>query len=242
MPFGNSCQIAFDAKCYALPVDTSVGLRERKKLRTRAELSDAAFRLFAERGFDETTIEDIVEQVEVSPRTFFRYFDSKEDVVIGFFDDLGLELRAMLAVRPAEEPPFTALRAALGSLIDLYEERQDRVVAAKRLAHETPSIRARLLDKHARWENGVTKELVTRIGGDPSQEPRMRLIAAVALAAFSTAVSAWCTSSGRADLHALVDDALGAVGNGFDEPRASERRAPRSPVRGANDRPTATPA
>jgi AcrR family transcriptional regulator len=150
MPFGNPCQIALDAKCYAVPVDTSIGLRERKKLRTRAELSDAAFRLFAERGFDETTIEDIVEQVEVSPRTFFRYFDSKEDVVIGFFDDLGLELRAMLASRPSDEPSFTALRAALGTLIDLYEERQDRVVAAKRLAHETPSIRARLLDKHAR--------------------------------------------------------------------------------------------
>ena len=218
MPFGNPCQIAVDAKCYALPVDTSIGLRERKKLRTRAELSDAAFRLFAERGFDETTIEDIVEQVEVSPRTFFRYFDSKEDVVIGFFDDLGLELRAMLATRPSDEPSFTALRAALGTLIDLYEERQDRVVAAKRLAHETPSIRARLLDKHARWENGVTEELVTR-GGDPSQEPQMRLLAAVALAAFSTAVSAWCTSGGRADLHALVDDALGAVGDGFDQSR-----------------------
>jgi AcrR family transcriptional regulator len=218
MPFGNPCQIAVDAKCYAMSVDTSIGLRERKKLRTRAELSDAAFRLFAERGFDETTIEDIVEQVEVSPRTFFRYFDSKEDVVIGFFDDLGLELRAMLATRPSDEPSFTALRAALGTLIDLYEERQDRVVAAKRLAHETPSIRARLLDKHARWENGVTEELVSRCG-DPSQEPQMRLLAAVALAAFSTAVSAWCTSGGRADLHALVDDALGAVGDGFDQSR-----------------------
>lgn len=217
MPFGNLCQITWSAKCYAVPVDTTVGLRERKKQRTRAELTDAAFRLFAERGFDETTIEDIVEQVEVSPRTFFRYFDSKEDVVIGFFDDLGLELRSMLAARPPEESSFTALRGALGSLIDLYEEQQDRVVAAKRLAHETPSIRARLLDKHARWENGVTEELVTRAGGDPSQEPRMRLLAAVTLAAFSTAVGGWCADSGRADLHALVDDALEAVGAGFDQ-------------------------
>src|SRR6266511_4728960 len=115
MPFGNPCKIALDAKCYALPVDTSIGLRERKKLRTRTELSDAAFRLFAERGFDETTIEDIVEQVEVSPRTFFRYFDSKEDVVIGFFDDLGLELWAMLESRPDKEAPFSALRGALGT-------------------------------------------------------------------------------------------------------------------------------
>src|ERR671914_32480 len=120
------------------PMDqTNVGLRERKKLRTRAQLTDAAFRLFTERGFDGTTIEDIVEQVEVSPRTFFRYFDSKEDVVIGFFDEMGQELRAMLAARPADEPPFTAVRHALGALVDRYTAESHRVLAAKRLAHET---------------------------------------------------------------------------------------------------------
>jgi AcrR family transcriptional regulator len=195
-------------------VDSKIGLRERKKERTRAELTDAAFRLFAERGFDETTIEDIVEQVEVSPRTFFRYFDSKEDVVIGFFDDMGLELRAMLAARPADEPPFVALGAALGSLIDLYEEQADRVIAAKRLARETPAIRARLLDKHARWENWVTAELCERAGTEDEQ--RSRLIAAVGLAAYGTAVNSWCTTEGKKDLHALVDGALREVGKGFD--------------------------
>ena len=196
-------------------MDTKVGLRERKKERTRAELTDAAFRLFAERGFDETTIEDIVEQVEVSPRTFFRYFDSKEDVVIGFFDDMGLELRAMLEARPADEPPFEALRGALASLIDLYEERAERVMAAKRLAHETPAIRARLLDKHARWENWVTEVLCDRAETGQG-DPHARLIAAVALAAYGTAVNSWCTVEGRQDLHALVDDALREVGKGFD--------------------------
>jgi len=197
-------------------MDTSVGLRERKKLRTRAQLTDAAFRLFTERGFDGTTIEDIVEEVEVSPRTFFRYFDSKEDVVIGFFDDLGITLRTMLAARPAEEPPFTAARNALRSLIDVYVSQAERVMAAKRLSYETPAIRARLLDKHARWENAVTEELSVRLGVDPEQDPQPRLIAAVALAAFSTAVTGWCATKGGDDLHKLVDDALQAVGQGFD--------------------------
>jgi AcrR family transcriptional regulator len=221
LPFGNPCQIALIAKCYAVPVmDATMGLRERKKERTRAQLTDAAFRLFTERGFDGTTIEDIVEQVEVSPRTFFRYFDSKEDVVIGFFDDLGLELRALLEARPEEEPPFTAVRHALGSLVDVYLSEQDRVVAAKRLSYETPSIRARLLDKHARWENGMTEALAARLGVDPERDPRPRLIAAVALAAFSTGVTEWCTQSGREDLHTLVDNALQAVGTGLDAVQA----------------------
>jgi len=197
-------------------VDTNVGLRERKKERTRAELTDAAFRLFEERGFDETTVEDIVEQVEVSPRTFFRYFDSKEDVVIGFFDDLGLELRGMVEARPPDEPPFRALRAALGSLVDVYEERADRVIAAKRLALETPAIRARLLDKHARWENWVTEVLAERQGTDDDRGPR--LIAAVGLAAYSTAVGSWCTKDGKQALHSLVDEALAEVERGFDRP------------------------
>lgn len=196
-----------------------MGLRERKKERTRAELTDAAFRLFAERGFDETTIEDIVEQVEVSPRTFFRYFDSKEDVVIGFFDDMGLELRDMLAERPAGEPPFQALSGALGSLVTEYEERADRVMAAKRLAHETPTLRARLLDKHARWENWVTAELCRRGGISGEDDPQLRLIAAVALAAYGTAVNRWCTGPGKPDLDALVDEALREVGKGFDSSR-----------------------
>jgi AcrR family transcriptional regulator len=193
-----------------------VGLRERKKLRTRAQLTDAALRLFTERGFDETTIEAIVGEVEVSPRTFFRYFDSKEDVVIGFFDDMGLELRAMLAARPEEEPPFTAARNALGSLIELYTADVERVLAAKRLAQDTPAIRARLLDKHARWENGMTEELAGRLGVDPDRDPRPRLIAAVALAAFSTAITRWVASGGRENLPVLVDQSLEAVAGGLD--------------------------
>lgn len=203
--------------CYDVPMqERTMGLRERKKQRTRAELTEAAILLFTDRGFDATTIEDIVGEVEVSPRTFFRYFDSKEDVVIGFFDDMGVELRGMLAARPQGEAPFTAVRRALGALIELFTSEPERVLAAKRLAYDTPAIRARLLDKHARWENGVTEELAARLGVDPERDPRPRLIASVALAAFSTAVSRWVDSGGREDLKALLNQSLDAVGTGLD--------------------------
>jgi AcrR family transcriptional regulator len=215
--------------------DKAVGLRERKKVRTRAQLTDAAIRLFTERGFDATTVEDITEEVEVSPRTFFRYFDSKEDVVVRLFDDTGLELRAMLAARPAEEPPYTAVRAALGWLVRRYTDHADRVLAVKRLAADTPAIRAALLDKHARWENAMTDELAARLGVDPDRDPRPRLVAAVAWAAFSTAVARWVASDGREDLRALADQALAAVGTGLDQrpptrstAASKARRAPRA--------------
>jgi AcrR family transcriptional regulator len=205
-------------KCYAVTMDArAVGLRERKKLRTRAQLTDAAIRLFTERGFDATTVEDVAEEVEVSPRTFFRYFDSKEDVVVRLFDDTGLGLRAMLAARPAEEPPFTAVRAALGWLVGRYTDHADRVLAIKRLAADTPAIRAALLDKHARWENAMTDELAARLGVDPDRDPRPRLVAAVAWAAFSAAVARWVASDGREDLRSLTDQALEAVGTGLDQ-------------------------
>jgi AcrR family transcriptional regulator len=194
------------------------GLRERKKARTRTELTEVALQRFTEHGFDETTIEDIVGEVDVSPRTFFRYFDSKEDVVIGFFDDLGEELVDLVSHRPAEDSPFAATRDALESFADLYQERRTRVCAVSRLAHETAAIRAHLLDKHARWENGLTRALAQRMNVDPERDPRPRLIAAVCLAAFSTAVKAWVAEGGRRDLSALVSANLEAVEGGLDRP------------------------
>src|SRR2546430_14644183 len=88
------------------------GLRERKKQRTRDALVDAAFTLFRRKGFDATTIDEIAEAVELSPRTFFRYFDSKEDVALTLQDQQFSALYAAFAARPTDEPVLTALRHA----------------------------------------------------------------------------------------------------------------------------------
>src|SRR5262249_250657 len=162
MTFGNSCQFSASAKCYTLTVmGTTTGLRERKKEKTRAQLTDAAFRLFGERGFDGTTIEAIVDEVEVSPRTFFPYFDSNAR--------RGPPPPTPSGPAPGGKPPFTAVSEALRSLADMYIADKSRVIEAKRLSLETPSIRARLLDKHARWENGLTEGLAKRLGVDPAR-------------------------------------------------------------------------
>ena len=98
----------------------------------------------------------------------------------------------------------------------VYQERRARVCAVGALANATPPIRARLLDKHARWENGLAQELARRMAVDPDTDPQPRLIAAVTLAAYSTAVKAWVTDGGREQLSAMVSANLQAVQAGFD--------------------------
>jgi AcrR family transcriptional regulator len=95
------------------PEPDEPGLRDRKKEQTRRSLREGAARLFAERGFARTTVEDIAAQANVSKRTFFRYFDSKEDLLLPDLAELFAKVEAELAARPTAEDPLTAVRAAL---------------------------------------------------------------------------------------------------------------------------------
>src|SRR5690348_18511042 len=93
------------------PATERPGLRERKKARTRAAIREHALRLFHEQGYDATTVEQIAEAAEVSPSTFFRYFPTKEDVVL--YDDVDPLLIAAFAAQPPELSPIQAMRNAM---------------------------------------------------------------------------------------------------------------------------------
>src|SRR5947199_10349596 len=122
-----------------------LGLRERRKKLTAAELEAAALRLFGERGFDAVTVDDIAAEADVSRRTFFRYFASKEDVLLADHFVQLARLRAAIAARPADRPVLTALRNALLSMTTNFEERREMVILRGRLMRETPSLQARSL-------------------------------------------------------------------------------------------------
>src|SRR5262245_6930269 len=107
----------------------SLGLRERKKERTREQLVEAALRLFTQRGYEETTIDEVVDAVEVSPRTFFRYFQSKEDVLVAWVDEFIDRVRDALAATPPDEDPYTALRNALAEAVTVYETKRTHFIA-----------------------------------------------------------------------------------------------------------------
>lgn len=187
-------------------------LRERTSRAVRAEITDAAMVLFVERGFEATTIEAIAAAAGISRRSFFRYFDTKEDVVLGDLTTLGETLKAALEARPVEEPAWAALRGAFQALRDPHRSPEAELAVAT-VYHDAPSLRARHLEKHLRWQELLTPDIERRLGPDPAaaSDVRARAVIAAALACLDTAVDAWRASGGTQDVEQLFDRAVAAV-------------------------------
>src|SRR5215207_7180855 len=126
-------------------------LAERKRQLVRDELTEAALKLLAFQGFEETTIDQIVAAAGVSRRTFFRYFRSKEDVIIEFLGHLGTKLSHALAARPASEKPSVALREAFAVFTDTYHHNPEKSIRLARLTLRTPALMARYLERQTQW-------------------------------------------------------------------------------------------
>ncbi|WP_433253239.1 TetR family transcriptional regulator [Streptosporangium sp. CA-135522] len=147
------------------------GLRERKKQKTRLALIDAALDLFAEQGYEATTVDQIAAAVDVSPRTFFRYFATKEDVALSLQLD-GLEVvLAEFAARPKEESPFTALGHALRAMITMLEEgdlaERARFVKAHEVIDSTPALFGGSVRRIVNSERRLIAEVARREGATP---------------------------------------------------------------------------
>lgn len=191
--------------------NTSGGLREQRKARTRRAIQDHALRLFLSKGYDATTVEEIATAAGVSHMTFFRYFPTKEAVVED--DDYDPLIAELVRDRPAEESPLTALHAALRTGLDaVLTTDREAVYARTRLVVTNPALRAR------QWRNtATTQSLLAQALADRERQPvdlRLRVIAAAATAALITALTAWVDGDGAEDLRTLVDEAFGALGTG----------------------------
>src|SRR5438045_2410727 len=106
-----------------------VPVRERTRRTVRGELAQLAMDLFVENGYDETTIDDLAAAAGMSKRTFFRYFASKEDLVMGKYEVLGEQLAEDLAARPADEPIWVSLRQVFGQIVDHVESEARRTAS-----------------------------------------------------------------------------------------------------------------
>jgi AcrR family transcriptional regulator len=190
-----------------------LGRREQKKNRTREDLVAAATRLFATRGFDETTTEDIAEAADVSQRTFFRHFPSKEAVLYGDMDDLRVRVREALDGRPAREPALIAVREAILTLADDHEDHKQVRLLQARLAASYPSVSAySRAVVQAAWEKEIIEALAERLGVDAVADPRPEIIAGAAMSALRASIRRWVQSRGHEDLAAIVADALDTLG------------------------------
>jgi AcrR family transcriptional regulator len=145
----------------------SIGLRERKKLKTRAAIQKEALRLFIDKGYEATTIEEIAAAVEISPSTFFNYFPSKEAVV--YQDDLDPLIFAAFDAQPADVPPIAALRNAMRAVFSkLSPEDRAEMQTRTALVLSSPELRAATLNQFAELVDQFAEMLGHRVGRSPS--------------------------------------------------------------------------
>jgi AcrR family transcriptional regulator len=154
---------------------TQASLRERKKARTRASLREHALRLFREQGYQATTVEQIAAAAEVSPSTFFRYFPTKEDLVLQ--DDMDTRIAEAFARQPEELGPVAALRGAMrDGWASFTPAEWEQIRQGGELSMRVPEIRARAVNEFARSLNTLAEALAARTGRDPG-DIRVRTLA-----------------------------------------------------------------
>ncbi|WP_405661791.1 TetR family transcriptional regulator [Streptomyces sp. NBC_01166] len=172
--------------------------------------------LLARKGFDAVTVDEIVATAGVSKRTFFRYFASKEDVVVQFLTDMGSGIRAELAARPAGEPPSVALRHAVHVPLAECAGHSDRALRVVRLILRTSALLARFLERQEQWREDLASELARREGSGAEAGLAAQLAAGTALVAFNTVLRSWCDGDGAEDPAALTDRAFAVIAPALD--------------------------
>lgn len=187
--------------------DPAPGLRSRKKHKTRVAIQDAALELFAEQGFDDTTVEQIAARADISTATFFRYFKSKSDTVFGGeSDERTSQLPALeraIIERPANEDDLTAVRhAVLQVWVPLLEPM--RLIRHFRAAADSPVLLGLSTKLTVKWQVTIRDALAKRHGLDVADH-KCRLAAAVALATFTETVNLWIQAEGSGDLASAID-------------------------------------
>jgi AcrR family transcriptional regulator len=198
-----------DVPCLAL------GLRERKKARTREAIIDAALDLFERNGFEATTIEDIAAAADVSPRTFFRYFDSKVDLVMARNSAKEKDLTPLILARPAEEAPLEAMRQVICDVLCARLE-DTSVVREFHVVMTTPSLRALAREHFYEHVDDVAHAFALRMGADEN-DLRAHVLAGAVTAAIWTVVDRWVADGAVSNrLLPMLDDAFALLSSGLD--------------------------
>ena len=191
------------------------GLRERKKARTRASIREHALRLFREQGYQATTVEQIAAAAEVSPSTFFRYFPTKEDVVLQ--DDMDTVMLEAFERQPPGLSPVAAVRAATREALDsMGPEMWEQIRQTTRLTMTVPEVRARAMDEFSRTI-GVMAEAMGKRAGRSPDDLAVRALAGAVIGVIMSVTMPWQWADGEVsrDAFAEIDAGLALLEAGL---------------------------
>jgi AcrR family transcriptional regulator len=216
-----------------------VSLRERKKLATRRLLRRAALELVAERGLANVTVEDIAQAAEVSPRTFFNYFPSKEAVLFGGDPERAAELRERVASEAPGKPALDALRLVLAQDSEAMADELRSLggnpadwVRRMKVARTDPHVRAAHAAQMAMIERAIAEGLAARLGADLETDPYPGVLAAAAVSMVRACLTFWAGNGNGIPLGQVIDEAFAALAAGF--PENSDLRRITASVAAAN--------
>jgi AcrR family transcriptional regulator len=190
------------------PTDAATGLRERKRQQTRERLTRAAMALFLDRGFEATTLDDIAAAADVSRRSFFHYFASKEDVVFAWQEDSTAALIAALAARPPGESMLTAAENAISAMAGQLAPGE--AIAMAQLKRDNPALQARDQVKYEKLERALAQALGKR-AGHKTEKLEARLVAMIATGAMRIGGELWVAEGARENPEALVKRTFAAI-------------------------------
>lgn len=184
------------------------GLRERKKEATRRAIGDAALALAVEYGPDAVTVGQIAEAADVSERTFFNYFATKEESFFAVPPDRPREIVEEFHARPPEEPILTSLREVLVGSENLYHEQAERWSRRLELVRTHPSLLSAYVASYADIERRLIVAVAERIGTDPDRDVYPKLAVSAAVTAVRAALTHWQAPGDVRALAALFDEAF----------------------------------
>ncbi|MEU2711141.1 TetR family transcriptional regulator [Streptomyces sp. NPDC007205] len=190
-----------------------LSLRERKKIKTREAIRAATYSLIGEQGYDATTIDQIAERAEVSPSTVFRYFPTKEDIVLtDEYDPLILE---EIRARPAGEPWFETMRYVLHRAVE-FGMTNDLAVSRLRthLMVQVPAVRSRMMESMSATGRMLCQAIGERTGRDP-ESLEVRVYAMSLIGGLMETSMYWAENDHRDDFAALVDRTLDVMEHGL---------------------------
>ena len=195
-------------------VNTGAGLRERKKQQTREALHRAAMCLYAERGADSVTVNDICAAAGVSPRTFFNYFESKDGAILDWYEEqAGGSLADRIAGRPAEEAPLLAIYEAITAGIRRLQQSPTWREYQQLMRQNPRLVPGSVAD--ARRSQALMCEGVARRTGHTADDLYPRALAAAAHAVTRAALAQWDPAAPESDLPAILDASFRMLASGF---------------------------